>query len=220
MKEIIIQSSRTVNADIILVLMVGVCNIRIFSEVMTWFSIVGIVISVVIGIVVFGRITARVRGIDCLPSGIILKEYWLNYLLVTFVLAIPAILFSQIAKLFTFSPTSFLLTKEGLEVLVQIVTIYVLPIVFLKNESVIAIITGVIYFFKRIKKSLPIIGIVAVIFVINIAVLLRAIDVMPIEPNMQTLVPIMVIINVIFSYLAFLAFAAAAIVLAEGDSSA
>nr|BAJ06950.1 hypothetical protein [uncultured bacterium] len=215
MKETIIQASRDVNADIILVLVVGVCGIRIFGGAMTWFSIAGLILSLVVSIVLYGRIINRARGMSIRPSATLINENWLNYFIVLIVLAVPVLLFGQVVKLLTLTPTAAVLTKEGIDTLVRIVAIYVLPIVFLKKENLIAIVTGIIFLFKSLRVSLPIIGIVIVMGLVHATVLLRAIEIFPSEDGLLTYVPQMMIVNTFLTYLAFLVSAAASRVLTE-----
>jgi hypothetical protein len=146
-RETIINSVRIVNADIALVLLVGICGIRIFGGVMTVVSLVGLLMALLVGIVVYGRIVARAQGKGNPPNKEVLKDYWFNYIVVVVVLSVPVLLFNYLAKLASFSPESFVLAKEGVTALVQLATVYVLPIVFLKNENIIAILAGISYLF-------------------------------------------------------------------------
>ncbi|MCZ6731891.1 MAG: hypothetical protein O7B27_04965 [Gammaproteobacteria bacterium] len=215
MKEIITNSSRIVNANIGLVLLVGVCNIRILSGVMTYVSAVGLAVSIVLGIVVYGRIIARIEGESCLRSIDIVKENWLNYILVVVLLAAPVLLFSQVVKLFLISSQYFFLAKEGLAALINMATIYVLPIVFIKKQNVVAIFAGIAYFIQNLKRSLPIVGLVAFMYIINIAAAFGFISLMQPAGDILSIVPVMVVFNTFVTYLSFMIFAAASLVLTE-----
>jgi hypothetical protein len=217
-RETIINSVRIVNTDLALVLLAGVCSIRIFSGVMTVVSLAGLLISLLVGIIVYGRIVARVKGGRNPPSNTILKDYWLNYVVVVVVLALPALLFGQLAKLVSFSLESFILAKEGLNALVHMATIYVLPIVFIKNQNLVAILAGIAYLLQNIKGSLAILVLVAIMFAFNMVVMLGLIKVWSPEEGILSLVPFMVVVNVVFTYLAFMVFAAATVMLIKPRS--
>jgi hypothetical protein len=212
-RKTIINSVRIVNADIALVLLAGVCGIRIFGGVMTVVSLVGLMISLLVGIIVYGRIAARAQGKRNPPNNKILKGCSLNYVVVVVVLSVPLLLFDYLAKLASFSPESFILAKEGVNALVHMVTIYVLPIVFLKNENLIAILAGIAYLFRNFTESLSIVFLVAAMFLLNIAVSLNMVKAWSPELNILSLAPVMVLVNVVATYLVFLIFAAATVVL-------
>jgi hypothetical protein len=213
MKILLIQSVRAVNAELALVLLVGILSLRISFGSHAWISIVLVVLSIAAGIVAYGRILSRVRGLDVQRSTDILKENGLNYLVVVTVLAIPALVFSQAAKLLTFSRLPYLLTREALDAVVHMATVYVLPVVFLSKEHLFAVIVGMACLFKTPGKSLPLIILVGAMYSIHTAVLLRGIAVMKEETELLRLVPLVVATSIAFSYLNYLAFAAAALLL-------
>ena len=214
MKNTIIKAGRDVNVDIILVFVVGVCGFHVFGGVMTWVFIAEVIVSFVVGIVIYGRIIARVNGRSPGASATILKENWSNCLLVLMVLAIPTLIFGQISGLFASTPTSYVLTKKVLDASVRLLTIYVLPIVFLKKENMIAILTGIIYLFRSLRMSLPIVGIAALIELARTSVLLRVEEVLQKNEQIQfSHVTQIIVVNIICTYLAFVVFASAARVL-------
>ena len=182
---------------------------------MTVVSLVGLLISLLVGIVVYGRIVARAQGRRNPPNNEVLKDNWLNYIVVVVVLALPVLLFNYLAKLAPFSIESFILAKEGLNALVHMATIYVLPIVFIKNENLVAILAGVAYLFRNFTESLTIILLVAVMFSLNIAVTLSITKAWSPEVDMLSLAPVMVLVNIVATYFVFLIFAAATVVLLQ-----
>lgn len=182
---------------------------------MTVVSLVGLLISLLVGIVVYGRIVARAQGRRNPPNNEVLKDNWLNYIVVVVVLALPVLLINYLAKLAPFSIESFILAKEGLNALVHMATIYVLPIVFIKNENLVAILAGVAYLFRNFTESLTIILLVAVMFSLNIAVTLSITKAWSPEVDMLSLAPVMVLVNIVATYFVFLIFAAATVVLLQ-----
>jgi hypothetical protein len=182
---------------------------------MTVVSLVGFLISLLVGIVVYGRIVARVQGRRNPPNNEVLKNNWRNYVVVVVALAVPVLLFNYLAKLASISPESFILAKEGLNALVHMATIYVLPIVFIKNENLVAILAGIAYLFRNFTESLAIILLVAVMFLLNIAFSLSLIKSLSSELDIISLAPVMVLVNVVATYFVFLIFTAATVVLLQ-----
>ncbi|MET0014789.1 MAG: hypothetical protein ABW088_14155 [Sedimenticola sp.] len=220
MKETIINSTRIVNANLLLVIMAGMSSIRIYSGVMTIISIIGLLVSFLIGIVVYGRIVARIKGESPSPVKILIKDHWLNYMLVGIVLAIPTLLFSQLPMSDSLSVESMILTKEGLNSIVHMVTIYVLPIVFIKKENLVAIMSGVLLLFQNLKGSLHVIALVALISFVNITLSMLLFKMILPGSNVYSLIPIMVLVNIVFTYLSFMIFAAATVNLIKPNANA
>ncbi|MFV2058659.1 MAG: hypothetical protein ACC707_19525 [Thiohalomonadales bacterium] len=209
MRQIIIDSIRVVNGELALVILAGLCGIRIVTGFMTYVSLATLIVMFFISIVVYGRIVAKIRG-DAAPLATeLIRDNWFNYLLVAFVLALPVMLFKQIANLGLISPVSFILAKESLDAVVHMAAIYVLPIVFIKKQHVVAIFSGIAYLSGTLKRSFPILLLVAVLFIFKATVVLSSIHILPPEAGMLSLIPYMLVVNVIFTYLAFIVFAVA-----------
>ncbi len=185
---------------------------------MTVVSLVGLLIALLVGIVVYGRIVARAQGKGNPPNKEVLKDYWFNYIVVVVVLSVPVLLFNYLAKLASFSPESFFLAKEGVNALVHLATVYVLPIVFLKNENIIAILAGISYLFRHFTESLSIVLLVLAMFSLNIVVSLSMVKAWALESNILSLASVMVLVNVVATYFVFLIFAAATVVLLKPKS--
>jgi len=182
---------------------------------MTYVSLAALIVMFFIAIVVYGRLVAKIRG-DAAPTAAkLIRDNWFNYIVVAVVLALPVLLFKQIADLGIISPKLFILAKESLNAVVYMATIYVLPIVFIKKQHIIAIFSGIAYLSKTLMRSFPIILLVAVMFIFKATVVLSSIHILPSQASMLSLVPYMLVINVIFTYLAFIVFAAAATFLIE-----
>ena len=207
MTSLILQSGKDVNKNIIMILVVGICDLRFFVGVMPLITLVGLIISVVASIVVHGKITAMITGMDGSNSRI-LKENWLNYLIVTFVIAIPMMVFGLIEKLTNPSLTSVSLIKEVFEAIVLVVTIYALPIVFLKKQNVKAIILGIKFLLRNLKTSIPIATVTGIIFLIHTALLPQIIDIFQIKKGLWFLLPTM-FVNILVAYFSFFIFAMA-----------
>jgi len=148
MKDLLPKSAQILNSNIVLVLLVGICNIQILSGVMTYISLLGVILSFLLGIIVYGRVVAQIQGLSVIPALEILKTNWLNYIIVVILLGLPIFLYASLSKLFPMSIELSIYGKEGVKMLVNILALYVLPIVFIKRQHLLAIMGGVVFFFK------------------------------------------------------------------------
>lgn len=213
MKELLSKSVEILNANIVLVLLVGILNIQIFSGVMTYISALGIILSFILGIIIYGRLIAQIQGGSTLPAIEILKAHWLNYIIVVILLGLPIFLYAQLSKLFPMPIELSIYGKEGVRTLINILAIYVLPIVFIKRQHLLAVMAGVVFFIQNLKKSVPIIILVICMFFINAAAMYWLIHQSQPAPSMATILPVMAFVNVAVTYLSFLVFTAASLAL-------
>ena len=213
MKELLSKSSQILNTNIIFVLLVGIFNIQIYSGVMTYISFLGIVLSFLLGVIVYGRVVSQIQGGAVLPAVEILKVNWLNYIIVVILLGLPIFLYAQLSKLFPLPIEFSIYGKEGVRALINILAIYVLPIVFIKRQHVLAVMAGIVFFFQNLKKSVPIISLVLCVFFINSAAISWLIEQAQPALSIGTLLPVMAFVNIAATYLSFLVFTAASVVL-------
>ena len=213
MKELLSKSAQILNTNIGLVLLTGICNIQILSGVMTYISLLGIILSFVLGIIVYGRVVAQIQGNTSIQAFEIFKVNWLNYIIAVILLGLPILLYAQLSKLLPMSIELSIYGKEGIKTLVNILAIYVLPIVFIKRQHLLAIMAGVVFFIQNLKKSAPLIFLVVCIFFINITAMLWLIQQAQPNSSILSFLPVMVFVNVAVTYLSFLVFTAASLVL-------
>ncbi len=215
MKDTFIKSSQIVNSEIVLVILTGVCAIQIFSGIMTYVSLAGLALSFFLRIVIYGRILAYIQGANSPPSVEIIKGNTINYIIVSVLISIPIFFFSQLEELIPLSAESLLLVKEGIKTTIAVVTIYVVPVVFIKNQGFMAVMVGMSYFINSVRRSSPIIILVVLMHVIYILLVIGFARSWPIDGSVLSIAPILVIFNVITTYLSFVIFSAAASLLLE-----
>ena len=214
-KETFKSASRNVNSNIVLVILVGAFSVQILSGIMTYISLIGLIAAFIIEIIIYGRIIAEIKGQESPSSLSILKDNWINYIVVTVLLVTPVLLFKQLEHLLPISSVYTLLVREGLSALILMATIYVFPIVFLKQEHVIAVFAGISYLIRNLIGSLPIILLVACVFVLKVSTIFMVLSVYKHTENLTFAIPFGVVSSIIGTYLAFLIFSAASTVLVQ-----
>jgi len=214
MKELLSKSIQILNTNALLVLLIGICNIQILSGVLTYVSLLGLAVSFVLSIVVYGRLVAIVQGNTAIPTKLIIKENWSNYIIAIIILGTPILLFSQLIKLHSTSAELLVFSKEGIRMLVNILAIYVLPIVFIKKQHFLAIIAGIIFFVHNFKKSIPLIMLAIFMFIIQATAMWWVVtQQLQLNQNIHVLIPVVVLVNIAVTYISFLVFTAASVIL-------
>jgi len=213
MKALFVDSAKILNTNIFLVLLVGICQIRIISGLMAYISLIGLTVSFVLGIVVYGRIVAQIQREGILPAFEIVKSNWFNYLIVVILISFPFVLYGQLSKAFSMSIESYIFLQEGVRTLLNILSIYILPIVFIKKQHILSILAGIVYLFNNFAKSMPIITLLAVVFIVNSAVSLWIAEQTIQEKDILSYLPLLLLVNISMTYASFLVFTAASVVL-------
>ena len=138
-----------------------------------------------------------------MAAGQIIRRYWLNVLIATLLVYLPLILFAVIALslggMYRDSTISTLLA-----LFIEGATVYVLPIVFLKNENLLAVLGGIVFLFRNFSRSVPVLLIVSASYVAALLLVALARNV----PEHLKYLPL-VVAGLTVSYLTFVAFAAA-----------
>ena len=211
MKQLFAESVQILNPHLGLVLLVGICNIQLLSgEIASTLSLIGIIVSFVMGIVIYGRIIAQTQGCTALPAFELFKENWFNYIIVTMLLGLPLFIYFQLSKLF---PLPVELSIFGIRALMNTLAIYILPIVFLKRLHLLAILTGIVFLIQNFKKSTPIIFMIICMFFLHAAMWFWLMQQAQADISLFTLLPVMALVNIAATYLTFLIFSAASVVL-------
>ena len=182
---------------------------------MAYVSLATLVSGFFIVIVVNGRIAQQINKKELSAPFQIIKDNWKNYLIAGLVLAAPILGFNHLNKLASLSVEQHILLKEAIRTIIWIVSIYVMPIVFLKKLGFVSIIAGISYFFQNIKQSMSIIPVVALMFTINAGGYLWAMEKIQEGVEALNVMPVMVVLNIASTYLSFIVFAAATIILVE-----
>jgi hypothetical protein len=175
------------------------------------FAVPGAIIIVSVMIIVYGRIIAHLLPERTSSNLAILRENWLNYLIAMVIIAVPGVASRLVAANLTSSSVVYVVLAIGASAAVGILTIYVLPIVFLKRVSVAAIPTGVVFLKRNLSSSAWIAGFIAAAHVLDaIGMILFRVD--P-APWSWTLV---ISAGVLADFLFFVCFAAASRMLLGG----
>jgi hypothetical protein len=90
----------------------------------------------------------------------VLQKNWANYIVVSLILGVPQIAFRVIAHWLFDSWFLYVLFSTILGSAIGALTIYVVPIVFLKKRSLGAVLSGVVFLSRNLAVSRWIIGIV------------------------------------------------------------
>jgi len=103
MNAVVVNATRAVNPDMPLIVLAGLLAVRFVPGDVEWLHLAGRAVSLMVRIVVFGPVTARVSGMQHRPAIGILKNYGPNYLLVLILLFVPVFVFEQMLKLVSLS---------------------------------------------------------------------------------------------------------------------
>jgi hypothetical protein len=180
---------------------------RIWQE----FLVLDLIITLSITILIYGRIISSMAQGSHSNSWTILKENWLNYVIAVAIIGAPQVALrvlvaGQPVTLFVYVVFGTLISS-----VFGVLTIYALPIVFLKKSSLAAILAGVIYLSRNLATSIWIAGIVVITHVLAAAGAL----VFRVEATPWSFVLVLVS-AVVGAFLSFVAFAAASRILLEG----
>ena len=180
---------------------------RIWQE----FQFLAVFITLSITILIYGRIIAKMAPGISSSSWAILKENGLNYVIAVAIIGAPQVVLrilvaGQLDTLFVYVVFGTLVSS-----LFGVLTIYALPIVFLKKSSLAAIIAGVAFLSKNLAASSWIAGVVVVTHVLTAAGAL----VFRVEATPWSFA-IILVAAVVGAFLSFVAFSAASRILLEG----
>jgi len=92
---------------------------------------------------------------------------------------------------------------------IDMVTVYVLPIVFLKDEGIVAIPAGIAVFLRHWKRSLVLVGMIVAIFAVDVATSVEFVRLWSPRADIHTYAPLWVMDNMVVTQLSFLVFAGA-----------
>ena len=204
------QSLKLVNANILFVLVVGVLSTQyLFIGISDAFW-VAFVLSICVEVIIFSKFISIIKNTPYDGYVSALKSNLFNFLVVTIVLSGLIIL---LAKLINNVPldTQYTITINiGIQALIVLLTAYVFPIVLIKHVNLLAIPTGIIYLANNIKYSHIIIILAVSLFLIEfIAILLMFNSLI----DMSLILYFSVIVNISTTYILFLIFSTASIIL-------
>jgi len=219
MKEHFITASKVVNRHVVLVGLVGLFNVSFFSGAMAYVSMAALILSFFVVIVVNGKIAQRIEQKNEKAAFHIVRDNWKNYLIAFLVIGAPVFLFNYLIEFASLSAETHILLKEAAKATMWVITIYVMPIVFIKRLGLMSVFAGISYFFSHVRQSFQIATFVVAMFVINTGGYLWAIEQIQNGVDVSSILLVMVTLNMASTYLSFIVFAAATNVLVQVDAS-
>jgi len=204
------HAARIVNANIALVVLIGLLTSVNSSQVGVYGLLASIAALFILRLVAYGNVAELASGQPSSGAIVHIKRNWLNYLIVVVLLGLPVLLFKQLSGKFHFSYNVLLAGNAVLPVLIEIVTLYVLPVVFLKRMGPFSILAGISFLFSHYRQSaLPLLLLFGML-VAKATITYAAVQ----EPIGTGFMAVAVAYNVVIAYLGFIVFAAAASILA------
>ena len=175
----------------------------ILDGIWAYISLLGAIIAILLEMVIYGRITAKLLEKELPNTLFIIRENWKNYLIVSLLIVLPAIAAHVLFGVNKLGIFGYYLEQLSRAV-IAILTIYVFPIVFLKQEGIIAIPSGIAYLFSSMRISLWILIIVSFAFILGASrfFIMNLI-------KMPLAIIAVICIGIVMSYMLFISFAAA-----------
>jgi len=100
---------------------------------------------------IYGRFYEGVRCDTTSGWRGLFKQHWWNYTLVSFILALPY------SALFIFGIHKMAAANAILAAIIEVVTLYVMPLVFITRQRIPAIVSGITCLFDNLQYSIPLI---------------------------------------------------------------
>lgn len=208
-----------VNARLTLVLIAGICGIQINAgpdNMLTHVTLAGLIVSLLLRIVIYTRILADTQGTASPTYKRAIRENTLNYVVASIVIAIPILLYTQLESIIPLPAGTVFALKSFLKAVLAAVTVYVTPIVFLRKEGLFAVLLGIGYFFGNIRKSIP-----AIVPALSVQLLQAVLTAgfahywLPADTDLMSRLPVLLIFHLAITYLSFVVFAVAAVILLD-----
>jgi len=169
MKKYFKYAVNVLNENIIFVCILAFTGICILSGAMYILAIFNVVASLIIFPIVYGRITEKIKGAQHEPFIEIFRKHRFNYYSVFIILAIPLFIFLFFFKdLMPF--ITGMIVKHALAAIINTLTIYVFPLIFLNRVRFTAIPSGIKFLFRNFKNSVSLIWLALIIQIIAVFV--------------------------------------------------
>lgn len=156
MKKYFTESIKIVKANYAFIVVLAALNATCtFAKTgnMTLMRSAFIISPIFISIIIYGRFTQIITGEQRKSFLRIFKKHWFNFFITVFVLGGCMLVLTHLFRLLFSGQIKAISWFAG--GLINILTIYVLPIVFLKHHNIGAIPLGITYLFKNFKYTLP-----------------------------------------------------------------
>ena len=206
MLNYLVQSIKTINSNLIFVIILALTNIYVFSGAMIYVAVLSAVFHFIVAVIAYGRIVSILTHQRPVDSVTMLKINWLNYLIVTVVLGLPVFVLASLPL----GGLNVWIAKIGIGALIGGMSIYVYPILFLKCEGIVSIIAGIYFVVKNLKFSSPLI--VATIVSSLVSNLLKF-ELLRHFSNLSSLLLVMALMSFMVVYIDLTIFGTASLVL-------
>ena len=207
------KSVSLVNRYLIYILLIGITGIKAFPASVMYLTYIGLFISLVLEVILLGKLSFTITKTNIPSAAIILKEKWFNYFIITVLVAVPVIIFNLVSNLFSLNTAYLLFIKLFIIFITAALSIYVLPIAYMKNENIKSLIVGIYYLLTNLKYSIPILGILVAVHFSSFspALILMQYNTL----GIYGIMPIMMLFNTISVYLSAVIFSAATLSLTQ-----
>jgi len=204
------QSLKLVNANILFVLVVGVLSTQyLFIGISDAFW-VAFVLSICVEVIIFTKFISSIKNTPHDGPITALKCNLFNFLVVTIVLSGLIILIAKLVNTIPLDTQYLININIGVKALVVLLTAYVFPIVLIKHANLLAIPTGIIFLTKNIRNSHIVIKLAVSLYLIEFIAIFLILNSLI---DMSLILYFSVVVNIATTYVLFLIFAAASIIL-------
>ena len=209
------RAFRVVNEDLPLVVLAGIGTTFLTGGgALQYLSMAAFVFSIAVGIALYGRIVARLSSQNPETTLTIIRDNWFNCLLVLLLLGVPIWVVGAVARELAVGVAGYAVIEVARASLAAL-TIYVVPIVYMKHESLVAILAGIAYFVRNCRASVWIAIVAALAYLVGAARYIMLINLQP-----PLLLVAVAATGVGATYINFLAFAAASdMLIGEGSAA-
>jgi hypothetical protein len=210
MEKTLSQSLKLVNSNILYVLLAGILSAQtLFIGISDVFWI-AFVLSICVEVIIFSKFISKINNTPNEGPKAALKYNLFNFLIVTIVLSGLIILVAILVNTIPLDTQYLININIGIKALVVLVTAYVFPIVLIKRANLIAIPTGIVFFTNNIRNSYVIIILAVSLFLIEFIAIFLIFNSLI---DMSLLLYFSVVVNILTTYVLFLIFVAASILL-------
>lgn len=217
LKQHFMNAFKVVNHYVLFVVLIGVASAIMRYPVI---SVVSLIISILVHIIIFGKITHAIKGKANDSVIALLRANTVNYLAVAVVMSGVFFLlnrsFISMYELTGFYNREYAVALTGLlKTTLKSLSIYILPFVFVYNVSLPAITKGFMFFFRNPEYSIFIIPISTLSILFSRGLDLWLLNYMADTSSTLYVFSMRVLGGVVLAYLSILLFAVAAYVLVE-----
>ncbi len=161
MKQYIIESIKIVRSNLMFILILAFTGTLILSNsgIMQLATAVRFMLWLILMPAIYGRFAEIIKGEQhgsCLD---VFTRHWLDFYAVRILLGIPSFIFSFFFKsMLTWKTVT--VGKATIAAVVGVLTLYVLPLVFIKRQRLVAIRSGITYQLENGRYNMPLVALV------------------------------------------------------------